>query len=205
MQILRLILCLLCVLIVGTAGSSVAHSQDWEPNQEVSDRFEHDFERYHDKGLQFRLSLGTVYGSQTISPDSEQSRDYSGFAGSWDVALGWMVADGLSVHLSQWGQAQSDQASLLGGLGFTAYIDPANNTFVSLSLGAHTPWEDETVAVFDQLGVGAQIAFGTGWWVGQSLSSGLGLYLRGHHIDIDGDGTLASGWGVGLMWTLVGD
>lgn len=189
-----------------TCLATVAHAQTWQPQQEVVSSFQRDFDHVHDKGPALRIGAGvsigdTEYIDGGVSPD--------GFvAAQWDIALGYVLSEGVMLSVEQWGRTRASSGLLSAGLGLTLYPDPSDNLWGGLSLGVCSPWDsDDTndVELFGQLGLSAQLQVGTGWWVADAWSAGFAVALGGSHVDLDGDGTLTAGWHLGLMITLAGD
>lgn len=168
--------------------------------QTVTERFEHDFARYHDRGLHVRLAAGLSLGKTTIDTNT------SGLYGAqWDLGLGYLLDEGLVVGLESWGRMQSTTGIYSLGPSVTLYPDASKNLFGAIGLGVSTPWDNERTLFARQWGLSAQAMLGTGWWVTDANAAGFCVALSGSHIDLDGDGVLSTAWHVGLMLTVTGD
>ncbi len=162
-------------------------------------------DRAHDGGFFLRLTAGGGYSNSKID-DGFDEIELKGPSGSFDVALGAVVANNFAVHATLGGFGLVDPTlefngfedqtedvaltmSMIGG-GFTYYFG-SSNTYVTASVGAgqltlDIDGDDET----SDTGLAFDAGIGKEWWVSDNWGLGVSATAGYHSIppgDADGN------------------
>jgi hypothetical protein len=172
--------------------------------------------RQHDKAFFLRLAPG--FGSfSTKADDGVDSVKFSGAAGAFDVAVGYVIKPNLALHASigAWstvnpkltvnGQEFDTDDVTVGltnvGAGVTYYLGESN-TYLTATLGlaslnAEFNGDDAQTGG----GVAFEVGAGKEWWVSKKLGLGVGAALNYHSVPDDDIDTSFKGTSFGIRMT----
>ena len=145
-------------------------------------------DRSHDGGFFLRMAIGGGHASTEVD-EGPFSLELNGMSGTFDVAIGAVVAKNLAIHGTLGGVAFRDDdvdvgQSMIGG-GLTYWFGESN-AYVTASAGFgeltfDIDGDDET----SDTGFATELQVGKEWWV--SRKWGLGVALAGGYHSIPGD------------------
>ena len=158
-------------------------------------------DRAHDGGFFLRLTAGGGYSNSKIEEFGDEL-ELKGPSGSFDVALGAVIADNFAIHATLGGfglvdptvefngiEDQTEDVSLtmsmIGG-GFTYYLG-SSNTYITASVGAGAltldiDGDDES----SDTGLAFDAGIGKEWWVSDNWGLGVSV-TAGYHSIPPGD------------------
>ncbi len=192
MRLMKAVMLLGC----GLAVASDAQAQTPQ-SQPVQTRFATNLAENHDRGVFGRVAAGGGYASRWNNQLGLNGATVGqGAAFNWQLALGWLPATQLAVHVTQWGNLGGNTGAFGFGPGVTYWLGPDSPWYLSASLGPVAVDE-----VFDQWAVGGEAEIGLLAWIADHAQLGVTFFVGGDALDLDGDTRRLDSWRTGLRAT----
>ena len=166
------------------------------PTQPIDERFATNFSERHDRGMMLRLEAGAGYASRwqsDLGADGDVAAQ--GIGALLSLAVGWLPAEQVALHLSTWGVIGRGTVALAAGPGVTYWFSPEGPWFVSAAVGMMTLEQDW---LFEQFALAGELEAGLFGWIGDHAEMGASLIVAAEGIDVDSDDVQHLGWRTGV-------